>query len=449
MYDEAITAKLSAPARARYPPLLFLTIMKKERIYQQERVYKAESVTLPILPLHQEIKKTVNQPNPILESSFNYRLIQLSAIVKITKILQPIINKNIDEYVALHQQYYYLKQKPPQVDYLLSSEKKLRIQMPDAVWKLDERMLEIKLPLDSFTEVPSRYPRVRDALLTLTQIAVTYPEYSELAKKILTDGQRALCHGVYFAKDTQQKNRSYVHLFFHEDIARLLVNPCHGYSRLLPDTIDNCKSTYTAKIYMQICRHADGKKWAISYEKLRLLLNIDDLPIKVDKASMKRVRQPQTASRYYEFRRRVLDTARDELMAMVSQGLTNYYFTYIEEFASSKYSTPNQLIFNIYETHPAKDDLSNYDKHLKTMRHYAQNILHIGKDRVDRVFRYITIRNYTYVYQRHLAIWAYISDREKTINKIDAYYLKSILNAIKEERTAQEQGVVQMTLTYQ
>ena len=73
-----------------------------------------------------------------------------------------------------------------------------------------------------------------------------------------------------YNNDKSQKNRSYIHIFFDEDIARLLVNPCYGYSRLLQATVDNCRSIYTARIYMQICRHADGKKWAIPYPDLRL-----------------------------------------------------------------------------------------------------------------------------------------------------------------------------------
>ncbi len=47
----------------------------------------------------------LNQPNMILDAKYNYRLIQLSAIVKITNILQPIINQNIDEYVTLCRRF--------------------------------------------------------------------------------------------------------------------------------------------------------------------------------------------------------------------------------------------------------------------------------------------------------------------------------------------------------
>ena len=48
----------------------------------------------------------------ILDAKYNYRLIQLSAIVKITNILQPIINQNIDEYVTLCRRFGN-KEEPP------------------------------------------------------------------------------------------------------------------------------------------------------------------------------------------------------------------------------------------------------------------------------------------------------------------------------------------------
>ena len=93
-----------------------------------------------------------------------------------------------------------------------------------------------------------------------------------------------------YNNDKSQKNRSYIHIFFDEDIARLLVNPCYGYSRLLQATVDNCRSIYTARIYMQICRHADGKKWAIPYPDLRLLLNVDSPKKKGSTESKQRIR---------------------------------------------------------------------------------------------------------------------------------------------------------------
>ena len=176
-----------------------------------------------------------------------------------------------------------------------------------------------------------------------------------------------------YNNDKSQKNRSYIHIFFDEDIARLLVNPCYGYSRLLQATVDNCRSIYTARIYMQICRHADGKKWAIPYPDLRLLLNVDSPKKKGSTESKQRIRA-NSVPRYHEFRRRVLDVARDELLLMVQNNTTNYYITYAEEFPSNRHSTPSHIIFNIYETHPSKKDLDAYENHLSQIMYIGTGI---------------------------------------------------------------------------
>ena len=380
----------------------------------------------------------------ILDAKYNYRLIQLSAIVKITNILQPIINQNIDEYVKLRR-HFGSKAEPSKVDYLLSGQRDLRLYTEDVYWNLKERTLEIRIPLDAFTNIRSHYGRVRAAIEDLIRIPVKFPTYSELARETLTDGCRPLCLGVYSSKDKTQKNRGYIHLFFFEDIARLLVNPCYGYSRLLQATVDNCRSIYTARIYMQICRHADGKKWVIPYPDLRLLLNVDSSKKKGSTEPKQRVRT-SSVPKYHEFRRRVLDVARDELLLMVQNNTTNYYFTYAEEFPSNRHSTPSHIIFNIYETHPSKKDLAAYENHLSQMRNCAGKILGIGQDRYNRVFKNITLRNYTYVFQRHLAAWIYMEDHGDKINNRSAYYLKSIENAIREEKISHEQGVIQMEL---
>ena len=66
----------------------------------------------------------------ILDAKYNYRLIQLSAIVKITNILQPIINQNIDEYVTLCRRFGN-KGEHQKIDYLLGGVWSLvRIQSP-------------------------------------------------------------------------------------------------------------------------------------------------------------------------------------------------------------------------------------------------------------------------------------------------------------------------------
>ncbi len=69
---------------------------------------KSESLIVPQPSPTGEAPLELNQPNMILDAKYNYRLIQLSAIVKITNI----INQNIDEYVTLCRRFGNKEEHP-------------------------------------------------------------------------------------------------------------------------------------------------------------------------------------------------------------------------------------------------------------------------------------------------------------------------------------------------
>lgn len=126
------------------------TIMAVQTIYSNKdsRVYKSESLIVPPTLPTGEAPLELNQPNMILDAKYNYRLIQLSAIVKITNILQPIINQNIDEYVTLCRRFGN-KEEHPKIDYLLGEERNLWLHAENVYWKINERTLEVRIPLDA------------------------------------------------------------------------------------------------------------------------------------------------------------------------------------------------------------------------------------------------------------------------------------------------------------
>ena len=159
-----------------------------------------------------------------------------------------------------------------------------------------------------------------------------------------------------YNNDKSQKNRSYIHIFFDEDIARLLVNPCYGYSRLLQATVDNCRSIYTARIYMQICRHADGKKWAIPYPDLRLLLNVDSPKKKGSTESKQRIRA-NSVPRYHEshamscslwckiIRQTIISPMPKSSQAIAIPRQAILFLTYTRHIRRKKISTLTRTIF--------------------------------------------------------------------------------------------------------
>lgn len=158
--------------------------MAVQTIYSNKdsRVYKSESLIVPPTLPTGEAPLELNQPNMILDAKYNYRLIQLSAIVKITNILQPIINQNIDEYVTLCRRFGN-KGEHQKIDYLLGEERNLRLHAENVYWKINERTLEVRIPLDAFTNIRSHYSRIRAAISDLIRIPVKFPTWSELAKE--------------------------------------------------------------------------------------------------------------------------------------------------------------------------------------------------------------------------------------------------------------------------
>ena len=147
------------------------TIMAVQTIYSNKdsRVYKSESLIVPPTLPTGEAPLELNQPNMILDAKYNYRLIQLSAIVKITNIW-------------LHAENVY--------------------------WKINERTLEVRIPLDAFTNIRSHYSRIRAAISDLIRIPVKFPTWSELAKETLTDGCRPLCQGVFITMTSLRKTEA-------------------------------------------------------------------------------------------------------------------------------------------------------------------------------------------------------------------------------------------------
>ena len=115
---------------------------------------------------------------------------------------------------------------------------------------------------------------------------------------------------------------------------------------------------------MQICRHADGKKWAIPYPDLRLLLNVDSPKKKGSTESKQRIRA-NSVPRYHEFRRRVLDVARDELAPYGAKIIRQTIISPIPR-SSRAIAIPRQaILFLTYTRHiRRKKDLDAYENHL-------------------------------------------------------------------------------------
>ncbi|MFR6352239.1 MAG: hypothetical protein ACLUNN_08035, partial [Alistipes finegoldii] len=110
-----------------------------------------------------DIKKQpkLTQPNFFIDMRYDYKFIQLQALLKITELLQPVIQGNIKN-------------------------KTSGIANMDCVSVYQERNeVEIVLPLASFGVLRHYYEELRAALIAMPTIQVDYPKWSHQFRKTL------------------------------------------------------------------------------------------------------------------------------------------------------------------------------------------------------------------------------------------------------------------------
>lgn len=124
------------------------------------------------------------------------------------------------------------------------------------------------------------------------------------------------------------------------------------YNRYLKDAALNCKSRFTARIYLCLTAYkfSRQKTWTVSYKDLRLMLGADG---EFDEKKKPIVKYPI----YTDFRKRVLNDSRKELMDLAEKGMVDCYFDYEEIFPGGKRrGNPDKIIFKIFLSEMGKED---------------------------------------------------------------------------------------------
>ncbi len=327
----------------------------------------------------------ITQPNFFIDMRYDYKYVQLQALLKITEVLQPVIKGNI-------------KNNSSKLD-----------SMESVCVHRERNEVEISLPLSSFGVLRHYYPELRAALSAMPSIQVTYPKWSYQFSKTLY-GNGPFCTYVAISRDEKNRRRELVHFFFPIDIAACMVSPQFGFTNLLLRSLQTFKNIYTIKIYLQICRSADAGKWVVSYSKLRQILCLGN-----------------KFRRYYDFRNRILKEAENELRCN-----SNHWFGLAECFRHGEQS-PYLLIFNIYSANNEQNSYDNYKQLLAKMVSTMTESLKIQKSTALSLVRKINIRNYNYIWRKHNQLLAYIVDQNDIQNN-RAYYVSSMERIIETEK---------------
>ena len=332
------------------------------------------------------LRTKLTQPNFIIDMRFNYEFIQLQALWLITKLLQPIIKKNISDQTALF------------------------IETENVFLNQERNEVEVIIPLQAFGQHRNHYQAMRKALTDIAIIRVSYPRKSYKIRNTV-HGEGALCTYVAFSRDKNNLRRELVHFFFSLDIATCLISPEIGFTKLIQETLESSKNVYTSKIYMYICRAADYGKWVINYEKLRDILCVGD-----------------KFSRYYDFRNRILKEAELELRCN-----SNHWFDLVERFPQ-KGSAPDLLIFNIHSTDEELKGSREYKIRKQSIFETLSERLRLPKNVIQNILRQINLRNIDYIWRKHSLLIAYMIEKSETIDDMQAYYVGAMQNIIQSEK---------------
>lgn len=327
----------------------------------------------------------ITQPNFFIDMRYDYKYVQLQALLKITELLQPIIKGNI-------------KNNSSEI-----------VTIESVCVHKEQNEVEISLPLSSFGVLRHYYPELRAALSSMPSIQVTYPKWSYKFRKTLY-GQGPICTYVAISRDEKNRRRELVHFFFSIDVAACMVSPQFGFTNLLLRSLETFKNIYTTKIYLQICRSADVGKWVVSYSKLRQILCVGN-----------------KLRRYYDFRNRILKEAENELRCN-----SNHWFGLVECFKQGEQS-PYLLIFNIYSANNEQNSYDSYKRLVAKMVSTMTETLKIKKNTALSLVRKINIRNYNYIWRKHNQLLAHIASNDDIQNH-SAYYVSSMERIIETEK---------------
>lgn len=205
------------------------------------------------------------------------------------------------------------------------------------------------------------------------------------------------------------------------------------YNRYLKDAALNCKSRFTARIYLCLTAYkfSRQKTWTVSYKDLRLMLGADG---EFDEKKKPIVKYPV----YTDFRKRVLNDSRKELMELAERGMVDCYFDYEEVFPGKRRGNPDKIIFKIFLSEMGKEDQKKLSmgKHKSRIITMLADDMHFSSDEITDILARISPDFSEIVMNFIESIIEYLRGRAGEIANPKGYLIKSLntkLSQLEEE----------------
>ena len=149
---------------------------------------------------------------------------------------------------------------------------------------------------------------------------------------------------VPFEDNERGRRKGFIRFYFNREQAKEIFNFTR-YSKYIKAVARNSSSQYTSRLYMIITAYKKFGQWEVDYSELRKILGF--LAYEEDEnGQWQWVEKKYTE--YRQFKRRVLNTAADELRDLAEKGEADCYFDFQEIYpAGKKKGTPEKILFTI------------------------------------------------------------------------------------------------------
>lgn len=212
------------------------------------------------------------------------------------------------------------------------------------------------------------------------------------------------------------------------------------YSKYIKAVARNSSSQYTSRLYMIITAYKSFGRWEVEYSELRKILGFLAYE-EVENGKWSWVEKKYTE--YRQFKRRVLNTAADELRELAEQGEADCYFEFQEIYPEGrKNGTPEKILFTITISDLGKQQNHSalHAKKLIAITVYLKEEFKFRVSEVSQLLKRVNEENIDNFIAKMYEVKKYIEKKGSNIADKKKYAFTALRNVISdyEEVIAEE-----------
>ncbi|MBR1668993.1 MAG: RepB family plasmid replication initiator protein [Bacteroidaceae bacterium] len=303
----------------------------------------------------------------------------------------------------------------------------------------------VDVSLAAVSNRPDYYSDVESMAYRLMSATIKKPEEVEGMKMM------KLSHvfdsiSVPFEDNERGRRKGFIRFYFNREQARDIFTFTR-YSKYIKAVARNSSSQYTSRIYMIITAYKAFGRWEVEYSELRKILGFYAYEEGAD-GQWGWVEKKYTE--YRQFKRRVLNTAADELRDLAEKGEADCYFDFQEIYPPGKKNgTPEKILFTITTSDLGKQQnhSASFAKKLISIEDVLKHEFDFRASEIRQILSRINDENMDVVVAKMAEVSKYMArDNGKILDK-KKYAFTALRNVIDDfEEAAAEEIIEEMPM---